>query len=291
MNYINEFFLAGYSYLAGNLFIFAAVLLSFFYENKTVKGFVCFFLIGGLALIIFSPCPVPGILYTITGLFIFALFLALQLGAEKLNFTHIVRIALVICCFYAVYIETKYWKMPEPLSRHYHKVFVLGGSLSSEKEKPWPEILSEKYGVKVLNYSEPGALMKSSVDRADVIFGRGIITVIELGRADTIRKTPVKTFTANLEKILKKTSGPSNAVIMFEVPSADLSGSYSIAQRALAKQYGAGLIPRRVLLSVFSRFGKKAGNSLSPAGHSELAERVWSIIGSGIKCKSSGKVE
>lgn len=286
MNFITEYFISGKSFFTANIILILAVICSFSYEKKVFKTIVRIFLVAGLLLLMFSPTFISAVMYTIMAFMVFGLFLGLQVNAQKLPFTNIARALLVICCVYVVYQELKYWKMPETYPAEHKKMVVLGDSISSgvKGEKTWPDVIKEKYGIEVNNYSEEGATAESSVDRTEVIYENNILVVVELGEADVDRRTPITKFTASLDKILSSLAKPGRTVVMFEVPNPPTQGSYSHMQRYLAKKHGVYLIPKYVMASILCGSGMtEDGLHLSGKGREKMAETVWNVVKNSFK--------
>jgi len=279
MSFITEYFISGKSFFTGNILLILAVLCSFSYKKPLFKAIVRIFLIFGLLLIIFSSTHIDTFMYSLTGLLVFALFFALQLDAQKMAFTHACRAGVAICCLVAISKEMKFWRMP---ARH-EKIYVLGDSISAgigfKGEKIWTNILKDKYGVEILNYSVPGGTVESAIERTGVIYEKNILVIIELGGNDVSRKVPLKDFKKNLKALLKELAQPGRTVVMFETPCPPTQGIYGDIQRQLARQYGVSLIPKRVFASIIcGRRNTMDGLHLSNEGHEKMAGFIWDLI-------------
>ena len=275
------FILSGSSYAAGNLLIIAATGLSFFYDKKLFKALVRIFLILGTAFIMFSPAIMPQVIIGILVLAMFSLFFALQLGAGKMGFTHIVRIILVLCACLALYSEIKYWKSPAPATAS-GKIFVLGGSMSASNEKSkvkaWPEILKDESKLNIVNYSVPGALASRYPERAEVIYGNDILVVIECGVDDIKMKTPLSEFKKSIEALFTKIVRPGRTIFIFEVPEYPATrGAYGKVIRESAAKFGVGMIPKRLSARIIYEH-RLPDISLDQAGHVKTADLLKSFI-------------
>ncbi|OGV37188.1 MAG: hypothetical protein A2020_08375 [Lentisphaerae bacterium GWF2_45_14] len=275
------FILSGASYAAGNLLIAAAAPLSIFYEKKLFKALVRVFLIVGLIFVMFSPASMSKAISAILILSVFSLFFALQLGAVKMGFTHIVRIIMALCALLAFWQELKYWKSPS-ISFVPEKIFVLGGSLSSAEEKlklkPWPEIFKENSKLNVLNYSVPGALASHYVEKAEVVYGDNILVIIECGADDIKMKTPPPEFRKSLESLMAKIARTGRMILIFEIPEyPDTRGAYSKIIRETAAKFGAQIIPRRLIAKIIYEHQKES-LALDQEGNLKIANLIKSFI-------------
>jgi lysophospholipase L1-like esterase len=66
---------------------------------------------------------------------------------------------------------------------------------------------------------------------------------------------------------------------MFELPLPPFCNAYGQAQRRLAREFGAYLIPKRIFAGVLTRAGSTAdGIHLSPKGHGEMAAIAANVL-------------
>jgi len=275
------FVLSGASYATGNIFIIAAAVLSIFYDKKLFKALVRIFLILGTALVLFSPAIMSQALIAILILSMFSLFFALQLGANKMGFTHAVRIVLILCPLLALVSEVKYGKTPEAVPAR-GKIFILGGSMSTAAEKskvkPWPEILKDTANLEVLDYSVPGALASQYPDRADVIYGDNVLVFIECGADDIKMKTPLSEFKKAIESLFSKLAKPGRNIFVIEPPEyPPTRGAYGKMLRESALKYGVRIIPKR-LSSLIVYEHRLPDLSLDQKGNEKMAELMSSFI-------------
>ena len=101
-----------------------------------------------------------------------------------------------------------------------------------------------------------------------------------LSGSDLLGGTSASQFRKDLDTLLELVSARGRQIVMFELPLFPLQHKYGRVQRDLAKKHQVLLIPRRVLMSVLS--GNEATLDqvhLSEAGHREMADRVWKIVG------------
>ena len=67
---------------------------------------------------------------------------------------------------------------------------------------------------------------------------------------------------------------------MLELPLPPFYNSFGLIQRKLARKYGVKLVPKRVFLSVLAGGGATLDSiHLSQAGHQQMANVVWEIVG------------
>lgn len=281
MGLFTWFALSGVSYAVGNILIIAAAALSIFYDKKLFKTLVRIFLILGAAFVLFSPAIMPQALLSILVLSLFSLFFALQLGAGKMGFTHIVRFLLGLCSALALYGEVTYWKTPDAVPVN-GRIFILGGSMSAAPKKSavksWPEILKNRTGLEILDYSVQGALAKQYADRADVIYGDNIIVFIECGTDDINLKTPISEFKKSVDALFSKLSKPGRKIFAVEIPEyPSTKGAYGKMIRENAAKYGVKIIPKRLSVMLIYRY-QLPDLSLNQEGQEKMASLIGSFI-------------
>ena len=122
--------------------------------------------------------------------------------------------------------------------------------------------------------------MATALRQAEELPPHGGIVLLEIGGNDLLGPTTVEQFETGLSRLLERVCVPGRTVLMFELPLPPLRNEFGRIQRRLARQYGIGLIPRRVLISVLTGEGATLDSiHLSPRGHGRLAETVWDIVG------------
>lgn len=168
-------------------------------------------------------------------------------------------------------------------------LYIIGDSVTAgvdAGEGPtWPRRLPQQ--VQVSDYSRVGATAASALKNCQDLPTGGGLVLVEIGGNDLLGGTPAAKFNGDLDRLLTHVCRPDRIVMMFELPLPPLSNEYGRIQRRLAAQHGVRLIPKQVLMGVLSGSGATLDSvHLSSAGHQQMAERVWSIIGPAYDAKS-----
>jgi acyl-CoA thioesterase I len=161
-------------------------------------------------------------------------------------------------------------------------VVVIGDSISAKLDNditPWPELLRERHGIKVVNASSPGATQVDAIKAVQELNFKDLgacTVVLEIGGNDILGRCEGGGFHEELEQLLYLVSHPKCSVYLLELPLIPFQNHYAAAQRKLAGRYDAELIPK----SYFARILRHAedGLHLSQEGQEKMAEMVWEII-------------
>ncbi len=193
-------------------------------------------------------------------------------------------LGLACCCLVAAAKEFSYRRLPKLSSGDGGAVYVIGDSLSAgtggEGEgRPWPELLAERSGMRVVNLAVAGATLESALKQVEKVPGRNATVVLEIGGNDLIAGASAKKFAGDLLALIMEAQGRSSRMIMFELPLTPGMGAYGMAQRRLAEEFGVVLIPRKVLAAaVTAEGGTVDGLHLSAGGQERLAREVARIF-------------
>jgi acyl-CoA thioesterase I len=121
--------------------------------------------------------------------------------------------------------------------------------------------------------------MSDGLRQAAHIDRPGALIFVELGGNDLLSGTSAVEFHDQLDKLLRTICTNGNEVVIFETPLIPFRNSIGIDQRRLAKKYGAKLLPKRFLTSVFEQNGTTLdGLHLSQLGHDTLADEIQNIM-------------
>jgi acyl-CoA thioesterase-1 len=158
-------------------------------------------------------------------------------------------------------------------------IVVVGDSLSAgvgaSTDGTWPQLLSEQLKVRVSNLAQAGATLASGVLQARAVPEGSAIVLVELGGNDVLSGVGPERFEVELRSLLALLVTRDRRVLMFELPLLPSQYSYGRVQRNAAREYGVGLIPRRVLAGAVALPGHTSdGLHLSARGHAWLAARV-----------------
>lgn len=161
-------------------------------------------------------------------------------------------------------------------------LFVVGDSISMGADPPgknWPLLLGDLAKLKVRNFSFGGAKVESALDNARRINQDDALVILEIGGNDLLSGTSISKFREDLEKMMALTCGPHRSVAMVELPLPPFYNRYGMVQRALAKEHGVALIPKRFLADVMSTPGATVdGLHFSNTGHVLFARALFGML-------------
>ena len=162
-------------------------------------------------------------------------------------------------------------------------LWIIGDSVTAgmgSNEKTWPDLLPES--VEVHNLARPGATTAMALrSQANQLPAAGGLVLIEIGGNDLLLEGgSAIQFQRDLDQLLSQIGAPHRTLVMFELPLPPLCNEYGRIQRRLAARYGVRLIPKRVFISVLAGGGATLDTiHLSEAGHQQMADEVWNVIG------------
>jgi acyl-CoA thioesterase I len=178
--------------------------------------------------------------------------------------------------------ELRYHRSPRLDIGPNQTIYVIGDSISAgmrPQEKPWPLVLADISGVRVVNLALAGATTETALSQAKQVKNPNAVVIIEIGGNDLLGDTDARTFRDNLDRLLAGLSTDQHRLVMFELPLPPLSNSYGQAQRDLARIYGVRLIPKRYMTRIIGmKNGTLDGLHLSQAGHNAMAASVRALL-------------
>ena len=291
MNPLVMHFASGWSFYSGIVLILLSVGISLFDKNFLLKIIFRVGLVLGVFAVFSSSVPLPYLPYMIfMAVFLFIVLAHLDnFGIRKVLFG--LRILITFLCLVAAFIEGRNWVVPKLPQGDFDKFFVVGDSISAgigfQGENVWAELLSKEYGIKAVNLSVGGATFSTAVSIADGLKDEKAFVILEIGGNDILRRTSLKKFEEELDKLLRKVCLPGRTVTMFELPLPPLNSKYCSSQRELCRRYGVYLVPRRIFSEILTGDRKSIdGLHLSNYGHEHMADMVWGIIRNAFKQKN-----
>lgn len=281
---------SGWSFYSGIVLILLSVAISLFDRSFLVKILFRVGLVLGLLAVFSSSVPLP-YLPSLISMAIFLFIILAQLDnntIRKILFG--LRIMIILLCSVAALIEGRNWIVPQLPQGNFDKFYVVGDSISAgigfQGEKVWSELIIRQHGIKAVNLSVGGATISTAVSSADGIKDEKAFVILEIGGNDILRRTSLKKFGEDLDKLLKKVCLPGRTVMMFELPLPPFSGRFCASQREICRRYGVYLIPRRIFSEILTGEMKSVdGLHLSNYGHEHMADIIWGIIGDGFMKK------
>lgn len=168
-------------------------------------------------------------------------------------------------------------------------VYVIGNSIRvgiNAEGKTWPSMLADRHKLIVHNLAVASAGVSSALKQADLVTESDAMILVEIGGNDVLNTASPETFEVGLDALLTRLKSKNRTVILFELPLPPFHGRYGEIQRELAKRHNVMLVPKRVLLGVFT--GRETtidSLHLSKVGHERMADVVWKILGSAFDAK------
>jgi acyl-CoA thioesterase I len=162
------------------------------------------------------------------------------------------------------------------------QVHVVGDSISAGlggDAAPWPLLLSERHHVLVRNLARPGATVTGAMRQVEQISGEPSLVVVEIGGNDILGETTPKVFERGLDALLARLRAGGHTIVLLELPLPPFANRFGSAQRRVARHHGALLVPKRLLLGVFTSEGATMDTvHLTDRGNGLMAKAVWAVI-------------
>lgn len=238
----------------------------------------------GLLSVAISATPLPWTAYAI-GAAVLAASAFAEARRKTLSRRKLLaaRGLVIAACLAGAALELPYHLMPRPQLPPKPTIAVIGDSVSAgigENEAvTWPRRLAERHGLTVHDHSAMGATVTSARKQAAKLLPEDNVVILEIGGNDLLGDTSPADFAAGLDALLRDAEAPGRTVLLFELPLPPGFNAYGLAQRRLAAKHGALLIPKRVLMGIFTAPGATLDSiHLSQSGHDRMAEEVWKIL-------------
>jgi hypothetical protein len=161
------------------------------------------------------------------------------------------------------------------------RLYVMGDSLGLGPggRGTWPRLLEDLTSLKVSDLTEPGQPLRRARRRTAFVQESPSVVLLSLGGCDIVDGIEVDQFESLLRYILIGVGRPTRTLVMIELPLRPFQNQYGAAQRELAREYGAVLIPKRVLAwAMYESNARFDSYELGPAGHKALAEALAAMF-------------
>lgn len=190
--------------------------------------------------------------------------------------------ALAVLSLVLVLVELPYHRMPRISLSRQQPIYVIGDSISAGigvRERCWPTVLADQAGLAVTNLAKPAATVASALEQAGRIRHTSALVILEIGGNDLLGHTDRTSFRRRLGDLLAELRRGQHQVVMLELPLPPFHNAFGKAQRELAQEHGATLVPKRLMTHVLCTKGATVdGIHLSQKGHDAFAERVRSLL-------------
>lgn len=194
------------------------------------------------------------------------------------------RFAFAAAWMSAALVELPYYLSPRiPRQPGRPVLGIIGDSLTAgmgdREAVTWPDIFADRHGVTVRDHSVAGAGVVAASRQAAFVSPDERLVLLEVGGNDILAGTSPATFEAGLARLLAEIRRHERVVVMLELPLPPTYNAFGLVQRRLARQYGAILVPRRVLLGVLLQPGATLDSiHLRPEGHRRMADVAWGVL-------------
>ena len=270
---------------SGCLLIMLAIVLSFFKKDSIAfKVMVNMMMLTGV--IFLWLCSVPFWLKSewllLLLVFIFLVMFHFRERMQELHL-HMLRVMISVLALAFMLSELPYFLLPDIPHRNYHKLYLIGDSISGgvgfKGEKTWHEYIAEKYNIEVVPLAHGGARVEDVFSYIDKIKEDDALVLLEIGGNDILRRSSLKKYEENLDRLLAMVSRPERTVLMFGLPAPPFFPEIVLTQRNLSAKYGVILIPRRYFSDMLTGSANSHdGLHLSNPGHERMGEMTWEII-------------
>ncbi|MGA2555051.1 MAG: SGNH/GDSL hydrolase family protein, partial [Verrucomicrobiota bacterium] len=248
-------FISGRVFFYGMALCLLGCFLRSFFKKNSIHSLARVSLLIGVVLVVLSAAPfslwVYGVYFALLAWTVFRR--ANGGGQARKPAYHLPLLLFLAQSFLMVRTEIRYSLPPKiPLARS-GTLFVVGDSISMGADPPgknWPQLLGDSAMLKVRNFSFGGAKVESALDNVRRINQDDALVILEIGGNDLLGGTSNPKFRDDLEQMMVLTCGPHRIVAMVELPLPPFCNRYGMVQRAVAKEHGVTLIPKRFLADV-----------------------------------------
>jgi acyl-CoA thioesterase-1 len=277
-------FISGRAFFYGIALCWLGCLLKLLFKRTWVHSLARMTLLTSVVLVVLSAAPFPFWIYGVFfALLAWAVFrLGQARGEARKPDYHLPLLLLLAHTFLMVAMEIRFVMAPKISLAGRDTLFVVGDSISMGADPPgknWPQLLGDLAKLKVRSFSFGGAKVETALDNARRINQDDALVILEIGGNDLLSGTSIPKFQAGLEKMMALACGPHRSVVMIELPLPPFYNRYGMVQRAVAREHGVTLVPKRFIADVMSTPGATVdGLHFSNAGHVLFAQAVFGMF-------------
>lgn len=193
------------------------------------------------------------------------------------------RVAVIVVGMGAMLVELPYHRMPGVPHLGRPTLGIVADSmtagLGAEGERTWPGRFADGHAAIVRDHSRAGATVATALRQAEAIAPDEDLVLLEIGGNDLLGGTSPDEYERGLASLLSAVRKPGRVVVLLELPLLPTFNAFGRIQRRLAREHGAILIPKRVLLGVLLRPGATLDSiHLAESGHRAMAVAVWDAL-------------
>lgn len=278
-------FTDGTTFFAGTVLVLVAETLLVRLRGRCTRPILNMLAIVGLILVVLSATPWPLWAYLIWMVpAVVGLVLLNREGSSK-GVRKVPRICLAVLFVSTVGLclaEAQYHRFPRLRIDRETAIYVLGDSISAGtgvEHQCWPAVLAETVPNHVINLAKAGATANDAIVQAKGITGSHCLVVVAIGGNDLLGDTHASAFRADLNTLLSSLRENHHRILLVELPLIPFKNAFGQAQREMASQYDAILLPKRYFARVLAtKDGTIDGLHLSQAGHDAMARMIADVI-------------
>jgi len=275
-------FAGGRPFFAGLVLVCLGILLLSWSPKRFARMVGDALVLGGGLAVLLSATPLPPLAYGAWALPAGALWLSLR---KKRRSTAAGGLGLVGFTVISVVLfgwEWRYHRTPSVEVKGSGPVYVIGDSISAgldPDEQPWPSRLARMRALEVINLARAGSRVSQALPQTDKIETEGAFVIVAIGGNDLLGATTAEDFRGHLEQLLSQLGRRGHRILMLELPLLPYNNGFGRAQRELASDYGAILVPKHRLAELLRRPGNTIdGIHLSADGHQAMAEVIGEVL-------------
>lgn len=244
-------------------------------------------LLLGVIAIVISSTAIPYWLYAIAVLATLPWF---SVHYAK-DWQHWAPHVMIAAWLLAAAFEVPYHALPPLRASSARAITVIGDSVTAgvdgnQKSETWPKIFAREHKVAVQDISHVGETAASALRRVKKQPVEANLVIVEIGGNDLLGSTTSADFGRDLDALLTELAAPDRQIILFELPLPPFYHEYGRTQRTVAAKHNVALVPKRVFLSILAGNGATLDTiHLSAAGHQQMADTVWGLVGPALEGK------
>lgn len=277
MNPVLLSFADGTTFFGGLLLVVLAECSYLFIKQRVIRPLLTVGALCGMILVIASATPLPLWLYGVwLALALLGLFVCYGLFSVK-QVKRRVLAAFLFMTAVMVSIELPYRRGPELVVPVGTTIYVLGDSISAgmlAEDRPWPEVLQEMLGTRVVNLARAGATVEGAIQQASNIAEANSLVIVEIGGNDLLGTTKAPAYYESLNRLVGSLV-EEHQVLLVELLLFPFQNAYGKAQRRVAAEYGISLLPKKYFTAVLALPNSTSdGLHLTQKGHDAMAAMV-----------------
>lgn len=278
MNPIILAFADGSVFFAGLLLTTGALWLLIRARNRISRPALNVVAVVGMILVVASATPLPLWAYVIWIISAVSGIVLVNRTASSTR-SQILSCSVVLATTTALCIaEWPNRRLPELRVPEGTTVYVLGDSISAgvgTRERCWPSVLEEMAHLRIVNLAQPGATVDGAIAQAKGIVQPHSVVIVEIGGNDLLGEANAPEFQRHLDTLVSALCADQHQVLLLELPLFPFQNAFGQAQRAVARNYGVALLPKRYFVQVLGTDnGTLDGLHLSQAGHDTMARII-----------------